>query len=251
MDRIQTVVFDCDGVLVDSEPLGLESFRRALFDQGIDYPFDGLRRFCGVTSHESLQTVLEETASTLDREQFLLAKQKHYENLLEERGLNVFDGVLDLLNELERDGITAAVATSGSTEKVRASFRLTGLDGRFKIIVNGDDIEHGKPAPDIYLKAARLCGCGPSECVAVEDTPPGLKSARAAGMHVVGVAHTFPEDVIAPLCDRFFTALSDIRASKLLHIPSAYDKNAKQRRDNKVNTLSETANESASCRSSQ
>jgi len=216
MNMIQAVVFDCDGVLVDSEPLGLESFRRALLDQGIDYPFENLRRFCGVTSHESFRTVMEEIGKPLDRDKFLRAKQNHYEKLLDERGLEVFDGVFRLLEELERDGITAAVATSGSTEKVRASLRLTGLDGRFDVIVNGDDIEHGKPAPDIYLKAARLCGYDPSDCIAVEDTPPGLQSARAAGMHVVGVAHTFPVEVIAPLCDVFFSRLSEIRMSDLL-----------------------------------
>ncbi|MFH1741125.1 MAG: HAD-IA family hydrolase, partial [bacterium] len=136
--------------------------------------------------------------------------------LVEERGLPVFDGVFNLLDELEKAGATLAIATSGPREKVETSLRLTGLGARFGVVVSGDDVSRGKPAPDVFIEAARRCGVKPETCVGIEDTFPGLKAVRAAGMRVVAVAHTFPEQDLSPLCDRLFKRIGDISVSDLL-----------------------------------
>ena len=211
-----TVIFDCDGVLVDSEPLSLEAFVRALIDQNIQYPRDELTKFCGRSSSESMQIVIEETGCQIDRERYLNAKVDNYKQLVDERGLRVFDGVFDLLDELKKAGVTLAVATSGPREKVDTSLRLTGLDTRFGVVVSGDDVPRGKPAPDVFIEAARRCGVKPETCVGIEDTFPGLKAVRAAGMRVVAVANTFPEQDLLPLCDLLFKRIGDISVAGLL-----------------------------------
>lgn len=215
MPTRRAVIFDCDGVLVDTEPLGLEAFRLALLDQGIEYPRDRLTQFCGVTDSESMQMVAEETGRRLDIEAFLRSKTRHYESLVQERGLRVFEGVFELLEDLRRASVVVAVASSGPPDKIRIGLHLSGLDGKFDTVVSGNEVPRGKPAPDIFIEAARRCGADPSACVAVEDTPPGLRAARAAGMRVIAVTHTFPAEDLLPLCDALFDRIGDITASDL------------------------------------
>ncbi|HPA45009.1 MAG TPA: HAD family phosphatase [bacterium] len=216
MTRRKTVIFDCDGVLVDSEPLSLEAFHRALRDQGVDYPRDRITKFCGMTGEASMRIVIEETGASLDEERYLNAKVEHYKRLVEERGLRLFDGVPELLDSLGGNGVKLAIATSGPREKVQTSLRLVGLEDRFDAIVSGDDVPQGKPAPDAFLEAARRCGSDPAHCVGVEDTLIGLQAIRAAGMYVVAVAHTFPPQQILPLCDILFPRIAEIEAEDLM-----------------------------------
>ncbi|HOE11679.1 MAG TPA: HAD family phosphatase [bacterium] len=216
MKRRNTVIFDCDGVLVDSEPLSLEAFHCALRDQGVDYPRDRITRFCGMTGEASLRIVMKETGVSLDEERYLRAKVEHYKRLVEERGLQLFEGVTELLDSLGGDGVKLAIATSGPREKVDTSLRLAGLEDRFDAIVSGDDVPQGKPAPDVFLEAARRCGSDPECCVGVEDTLIGLQAIRAAGMRVVAVAHTFPLEQLLPLCDILFPRIAEIEVEDLM-----------------------------------
>jgi len=216
MKRRNTVIFDCDGVLVDSEPLSLEAFQCALQDQGVDYPRDRIMKFCGMTGEASLRIVMKETGASLDEERYLRAKVEHYKRLVEERGLRLFEGVTELLDSLGGDGVKLAIATSGPRGKVDTSLRLAGLENRFDAIVCGEDVPRGKPAPDVFLEAARRCGSDPACCVGVEDTLIGLQAIRAAGMRVVAVAHTFPLEQLLPLCDILFPRIAEIDVEDLM-----------------------------------
>ena len=101
-------------------------------------------------------------------------------------------GLIELLDYLKEHGYRIAVATSTDYEKVMHNFDVTGVQGRFDAVVCGNMIQHSKPAPDIYLRAAELLGVDPSECMALEDSPNGIRSGAAAGMYTVMIPDMIP-----------------------------------------------------------
>src|SRR5439155_19797067 len=102
--------------------------------------------------------------------------------------LTPFDDAVRTARELHARGVRVAIASSSPRERLDATLRAAGLDDLFEVTVAGDEVEHGKPAPDLFLAAAERLGVPPGECVAVEDSPSGVESALAAGMKVVAVA---------------------------------------------------------------
>ena len=128
----RAVIFDCDGVLVDSEPLALEAFKQALVDQNIPYPTDRLWKFCGLSSHESMRIVLEEKRLPI-RHRTIPQRQSQplTNNWSTNAACKYSMSVRDLIKDLKEMGVTVAVATSGPHEKVQKSLNLTGLKDEF------------------------------------------------------------------------------------------------------------------------
>ncbi|MER5727202.1 HAD family hydrolase [Streptomyces sp. NPDC002138] len=182
---IELVIFDCDGVLVDSERIALRL--QVALGAELGWPLtadDVIERFIG-RSKESIceqiaQRLGEETAAFW-WEQFML---RHRETV--DAGLEAVDGLPEALA-----GITlpVCVASSGSHEKMRHTLGVTGLYERFAgHIFSAAEVPRGKPAPDLFLHAARRMGVDPAACVVVEDSNPGVRAARAAGMRSFGYA---------------------------------------------------------------
>jgi len=106
------------------------------------------------------------------------------------RSLEAFEDAEDTLHALHQRGVRLAVASSSTRERLELSLAMTGLDRFFDVMVAGDEVAHGKPHPDLFLEAAERLGVLPEECVAVEDSQPGVAAAKTAGMFVVGVERT-------------------------------------------------------------
>jgi HAD superfamily hydrolase (TIGR01509 family) len=182
---VSTVIFDCDGTLVDSEPLARRSWEVLLGARGYtltdaDYaavlglPYARVHGFFAerveLPSHA---VVWADFARTLFE--------------LIETELVTFDDARQTVVGLRDAGVALGVASSSPRERLDRTLRRAGLERAFTVTVAGDEVEHGKPAPDMYLAAAAKLGADPAACVAVEDTAPGVASALAAGMRVVGV----------------------------------------------------------------
>ena len=188
---MQAVIFDCDGTLVDSEPLSRMAWERCLEPYGYrvtDADLDVClgRPFPHTHAHFSARAPLPE------RESFWPVFARELFDLFHS-DLVPFDDAVAAARALAADGVPMAVASSSSRERLELALRLTGLLGLFPVTVAGDEVRRGKPAPDMFLAAADRLGVDPVACVAVEDTPPGVESALKAGMAVVGVARR-PED---------------------------------------------------------
>lgn len=183
------VIFDCDGVLVNSEPLANASFSRALRAEGLDWsPDEVLRRLMGL----SLKSCVEACEAELGRrlpEDFVARMQAVTYQSFRDAPLQPIAGVRDAVETLQRAGVATCVASSGSLDKMRFTLGLTGLrelfDGR---VFSASQVARGKPFPDLFLHAALSMGVPPSDCVVVEDSPPGVTAARAAGMRVLAYA---------------------------------------------------------------
>jgi HAD superfamily hydrolase (TIGR01509 family) len=186
--RPDLVVFDCDGVLVDSERLTVGVEARVLTELG--WPIDAaevVARWMGRTSAVQLADV----AARLGAE-----AAAHFDEVTTREVLAAFEtdlaavaGVADLVDHLHGQDIATCVASSGSHERMAVTLGVTGLRERFDgRIFSGTEVAHGKPAPDLFLHAADRMGVDPARCVVVEDSVHGVRAAVAAGMRVYGYA---------------------------------------------------------------
>lgn len=184
-DPIELVIFDCDGVLVDSEILSVEVDRRLLAEFGWHLTHEQIvHRFVGRSSahfRAELEAHLGRALSDGWEEPYL----PWYDNAFE-RDLVAVPGVEDAI---ERIPWSMCVASSGPHEKLRRTLGLTGFYSRFEgRIFSATEVAEGKPAPDLFLHAASRMGVPPSRCVVIEDSRFGVDAARAAGMHAFGFA---------------------------------------------------------------
>jgi HAD superfamily hydrolase (TIGR01509 family) len=194
MVRPRAVIFDCDGVLVDSERLMNREFSAMLNGIGLPYtPEETTRTFMGRSMQSCAQIVEAQLGKPVPDTFF--AELNHRAYAVFARDLEPVRGVAELLNALDRAAIPYAVASSGSHEKMRTTLGITGLyprlDGR---ITSATEVAHGKPAPDVFLLAAERLHIAPMDCVVIEDSLLGIAAALAANMRVVGYAAMVSRD---------------------------------------------------------
>ncbi len=180
----QAVIFDMDGVLLDSEPLHYEAVRQILAEQGVDFPLDDYHHYLGTTLTSTWDDLCERYPITMPFEQF---EARYNADVLAhyQAGAPLIVGARELVERLLAADVPIAVASSSHREWVAAALSGVGLQDAFQHTVAGDEVAMGKPSPEIYLKAASVLGVDPQECIAIEDAPAGVASARAAGMAVV------------------------------------------------------------------
>jgi HAD superfamily hydrolase (TIGR01509 family) len=183
--RLELVIFDCDGVLVDTEPLSVRVDVEVLADLG--WPLteaEIVDRFLGRSDAYQLAEIERHIGRALDPGWAQEVDQLY--RAAYERSLTPVDGVLDALDRIE---IASCVASSGTHEKMRHTLGLTGLYDRFEgRIFSRTQVARGKPAPDLFLFAAAQLGVDPVACAVVEDSKYGVQAARAAGMRTFGYA---------------------------------------------------------------
>jgi len=199
---LRAAIFDFDGVLVDSEPLHFRSLRDALLTEGVAITEDEYwSTYLAYDDRGALRRALEhhgQAPETGRLERLVAAKVERFEALLPE--VPVFAGARDLVGALAAEDVPLAIASGARHEEVEAILGGVGLRGAFAAIVGAEDAPGTKPDPAPYLEAARRLAAttgrslAPADCLAIEDSIPGIASARTAGMKVVGVAHSYPAD---------------------------------------------------------
>ncbi len=201
------VIFDMDGVLVDSEPLYYAAVSAVLAEDGIAFPLDQYKRYMGTKA--SWPEFVEDLG--------LPRPASHYRersNELVTDGYRSVDtplpGVVELVRGLRDLGLPLAVASSSRRDWVETCLDRLGIADAFDVIVSGSDISQGKPAPDIYLRAAGLLGLLPRQCLAIEDAPAGIEAAHAAGMTCWAVRTEFSRGLALPDPERTLESLEEV-----------------------------------------
>jgi HAD superfamily hydrolase (TIGR01509 family) len=179
---VDAIVFDCDGVLVDSEVLSIRVQKRVLSDLGWEVEeADVAEMFMGCSKEFLLQRIETQLGRTLEPHwdaPYAAWFQKAFDEELRE--------ISGIANAIDDIALPKAVASNSSHKHVRSSLKKVGLLGRFEgLICSADDVARGKPAPDVYLLAANRLGVQPERCLAVEDSEFGAEAARSAGMQVL------------------------------------------------------------------
>ena len=178
---VELVIFDCDGVLVDSEAIALEVMRAALVELGLTLDLAAVRRRC---LGRSLATVVAELRE--EGYDFDAARREAMGEALRARFRSELVAMPGMAALIDRLAVPACVASSSHTARLHGSLRIAGLWERFeRRIFSADEVARGKPAPDLFLHAARAMNASPAACLVVEDSQPGLEAARAAGMRAV------------------------------------------------------------------
>ena len=182
------VIFDCDGVLVDSERLMNREFSAMLNELGLPYSAEETTRTFMGRSMKSCMQIVEAQLGRPAPDDFLQVLDQRASAVFE-RDLRVVDGVEAVLDKLDRAHTPYAVASSGSHEKMRKTLGITGLLPRLEgRITSATEVAHGKPAPDVFLLAAERLAVPASACIVIEDSLLGIEAALAAGMQVIGYA---------------------------------------------------------------
>jgi HAD superfamily hydrolase (TIGR01509 family) len=187
LGKLSAVIFDMDGVLLDTERVGMRAWMDAALEHGSDLTPEvyagliGLDR-AGVDDYLARHGWDSPAIRRLER----TAWAKYLEALARD-GVPVKSGMFEVLDFLDARSIPCAVATSTQTAIAEHKLEQVGVRGRFQTIVGGDQVSMGKPAPDIYLLAAERLRCLPAACAALEDSGPGIRAAAAAGMKVIWV----------------------------------------------------------------
>ena len=203
-----------DGVLTDSEPL-INAAAVAMFrEKALNVQPEDFIPFVGTGEDRYIGGVAEKYRFPLD---LPAAKKRTYEIYLElvPQRLEAFPGAQTFVRRCRETGLKVAVASSADLIKIEANLRKIGLPpAEWNAIVSAEDVTHKKPAPDIFLAAARKLGVPPDRCVVIEDAVNGVQAAKAAGMRCVAVTHTFPAEKLAA-ADLVRSALAEVSLKDL------------------------------------
>ena len=186
----EAYIFDMDGVLIDSVSTHARCW---------DVVAERLRRIHkpehmqmgnGQTSLSYVQNVLQWTQDRQEAQRIVDEKENIYKELVDEEGVNLVDGARQLLQHLQEKKLPLAVGTSAPTKNADYLLEKAGIRSYFDGVVTAEDVERGKPDPEVFLKAAQSLGVEPAKCVVFEDAAAGIKAAKAGGMYVVALTTT-------------------------------------------------------------
>lgn len=183
---VQAVILDMDGLIFDSERAAREAWRAALLARGYALSDEVYLQAVGRTAAEARAVFVRALGHDLPVEAIEQDKARRLRTLLGEAP-PLKPGLTAVLDEAERLGLPAAVASATAAPEVRRRLAAVGLERRFGVVVGGDEVRAGKPAPDLFLRAAELLGVPPAACLVFEDAEAGIRAAAAAGMPAVMV----------------------------------------------------------------
>jgi HAD superfamily hydrolase (TIGR01509 family) len=185
--RLAAVIFDCDGTLVDSEPLARVAWERSLAPHGYEIDDEEYAALVGLPYLRVHGFFAERIPGLEAPDAFWEGYSGRLFELIDTR-LVVFDDALETVRGLAAHGLAVAVASSSPRSRLDRTLARAGLADAFAVTVAGDEIADGKPAPDMFLAAAARLGVEPARCAAIEDSAPGVAAGLAAGMTTVGIA---------------------------------------------------------------
>jgi HAD superfamily hydrolase (TIGR01509 family) len=184
---LKAIIFDMDGVLVNSEPL----HRKAYFDMFEEFNLNVSNRLYESFTGKSTSAICKELCEIFDlsisHEKLMLSKRKHFKTVFDnDPEFQMIDGALSLIKNYFYNNLTLILASSASMTNINRIFKKFDLDKFFKAKISGADLKESKPNPEIFIKAAKLSGFNKSECIVIEDSTNGVIASKSAGIYCIG-----------------------------------------------------------------
>jgi len=194
--KVTACIFDMDGLLIDSERIAMRVYDDVCRHYNCAEQIPLYSQLLGTNQRTNRQILVKSLPTSIDVDAFLALWDVNYAEQTE-KAVPIKKGILELLDYLETANIPKAVATSTKTTKAIDKLEKCGIAHRFSTIIGGDQVSHGKPAPEIYIKAANALLTETVNCLALEDSPNGVKAAVAANMQVIQIPDTVqPDDAL-------------------------------------------------------
>ena len=206
---MDAVIFDMDGLMLDTEPLAARAWGTAAAELGIAFDDAVAPSLIGRNFADCEMLIRAHHGETYPVAALMQAWHVAYDAIVQQDGITLKDGLVELLDWLDTRGVQKAVATSTRRSRALAKLAHTRLASRFATVVGGDEVCRGKPAPDIFLEAAARLDVAPAGCLVLEDSTPGVHAALAGGMTAIMVPDLMP-------------ATDAIRAANVLVLPSLH-----------------------------
>jgi HAD superfamily hydrolase (TIGR01509 family) len=204
------VIFDLDGTLIDSEPVFKAVAKLAAIEFDQCFTDELYLALVGLPSAEVESGIFDAFGHDFPMNDFRARFALHWHEHVDANGIEIKPGALDLVNKLRDRSIPYAIATSTPHERARQSLKHAKLDNIFEHLIGGDQVDNGKPAPDIYLKAATTIGANPKKCIAIEDSKVGVRAAAAASMHTIMIPDLkSPDEETKNLTHNIFSSLDE------------------------------------------
>lgn len=212
---MKTIIFDMDGVLIDSEYTYLESKTNILRDAGYDIDVSYQYQFMGTTYDFMWSTMKEELKLPYGTSHYIEEMNKRRAEMIEKDGVKPINNVIEFVQTLHQEGFRMAVASSSPKKDIQFAMDSLNLSQYFEYLVSGEEVENSKPAPDVFLLAAKLLGVNPEKCIAFEDTKNGSKAAKAANMYTIGFENPdYPKQDLS-VADMVVTDFNQVDIEKL------------------------------------
>jgi HAD superfamily hydrolase (TIGR01509 family) len=210
MPMIRAILFDLDGLMVDSEPHSIASWQAVLAKRGAQFDQTALDSVLGQRVIETAQTAIR-LFHLPERPEDLAQEKAEYQITHLDGNVTAMPGLIELLDFVDQAGLKKAVASSGLRRYIDAVLIATHVRDRFSVIISADDVVNGKPAPDVFLAAARALDVAPRNCLVLEDAPFGVQAAKAAGMACFAVPNAHSHALDLSLADRILPSLYDVK----------------------------------------
>ena len=183
---MKAVIFDMDGVLVDSEPIHFEVDKRVMSKCGVDISDDVLNDYVGISNPEMWIDLKRKYSLKESVDELLRCQSGMKIQVLNSIEIEPIPGIRELLDDLFGNRVVMGIASSSPRFFIEAVIDKFGIRHYFKTVMSGEEVKRGKPEPDLFLRTAELMQVAPEECVVIEDSGHGVKAALSAGMHCIG-----------------------------------------------------------------
>ena len=213
---LKAVLFDMDGVIVDTEPLHRKAYFKMFEEVNIEVNEAMYDSFTGQATLPICNTLCGHFNLSETPEHLVSTKRKHFKYLFEnDSDLDLLVGVRELIQDYHKNGLTLVLASSASMPNINRIFERFDLNQYFKAKISGADLKASKPHPEIFLKAAELAGEHPNNCMVIEDSTNGIEAAKAANIYCVGFKSPHSTNQDYSKADRVITSFDEIAFSKL------------------------------------
>lgn len=209
MPKRQAIIFDMDGLMVDSEPAARHAWNQVLQTHGYEMTDDVYRQMIGRRTDQASQIVKDNYPLPLINDELITEKTVIFHEI-RAQGIPAMPGLMALQAAIKERGIPWAVATSSPRDHAEIILAQLGLTADCHAIAAGNEATHGKPAPDIYLLAAERLGIDPAVCLALEDSEPGCTAARASGMTVIAIPNGQTETAVFSCAHFLYASLNQV-----------------------------------------